>query len=60
MDQRYVGTTQDKRKAKLHAITKPGQKGLNEEAMRWRKIADLVEHLLAEESQSWLIFGGSF
>ncbi|HET6218568.1 MAG TPA: PadR family transcriptional regulator [Acidobacteriaceae bacterium] len=45
------GQTENNREAKFYAITKSGQKALNEETMRWRKMAGLVERLLAEETQ---------
>ena len=43
------GQTENNREAKFYAITKSGQKALNEETIRWRKMAGLVERLLAEE-----------
>jgi PadR family transcriptional regulator PadR len=43
------GQTENNREAKFYAITKSGQKALNEETMRWRKMAGLVERLLTEE-----------
>jgi PadR family transcriptional regulator, regulatory protein PadR len=45
------GQTENNREAKFYAITKSGQKVLNEETMRWRQMAGLVERLLAEEPQ---------
>jgi PadR family transcriptional regulator PadR len=45
------GQTENNREAKFYAIAKSGQKALNEETMRWRKMAGLVERLLAEEPQ---------
>ena len=45
------GQTENNREAKFYAITKSGQKALNEETARWRKMAGLVERLLAEETQ---------
>jgi PadR family transcriptional regulator PadR len=45
------GQTENNREAKFYAITKSGQKALNQETMRWRKMAGLVERLLAEEPQ---------
>jgi PadR family transcriptional regulator, regulatory protein PadR len=45
------GQTENNREAKFYAITKLGQRALNEETMRWRKMAGLVERLLAEEPQ---------
>lgn len=44
------GKTENNREAKFYAITKAGQKALGEETERWRKMADLVERLLLEES----------
>jgi PadR family transcriptional regulator len=43
------GRTENSREAKYYAITKAGQKALNQETERWRKMAGLVERLLAEE-----------
>jgi transcriptional regulator len=45
------GQTENNREAKFYAITKAGQKALNEETLRWRKMSGLVERLLAEEPQ---------
>jgi PadR family transcriptional regulator PadR len=45
------GQTENNREAKFYAITKAGQKALNEETMRWRKMAGLAERLLAEGAQ---------
>ena len=45
------GQTENNREAKFYAITKSGQKALNEETIRWRQMAGLVERLLAEEPQ---------
>jgi PadR family transcriptional regulator PadR len=44
------GRTENNREAKFYAITKSGHKALNEETLRWKKMAGLVERLLAEES----------
>lgn len=44
------GRTENSREAKYYAITKAGQKALNQETERWRKMAGLVERLLAEET----------
>jgi transcriptional regulator len=41
--------TENNREAKFYAITKSGQKALNEETRRWRRMAGLVERLLGEE-----------
>ena len=40
--------TENNRDAKYYAITKAGQKALNEETQRWRRMAGLVEKLLLE------------
>jgi transcriptional regulator len=40
--------TENNREAKFYAITVAGQRALNEETVRWRKTADLVERLLVE------------
>lgn len=45
------GKTENNREAKYYAITKAGQKALNEETARWKKMAGLVERLLIEEPQ---------
>jgi PadR family transcriptional regulator PadR len=44
------GKTESNREAKFYAITKAGQKALGKETQRWRRLAGLVEKLLAEES----------
>ena len=46
------GRTESNREAKYYAITKAGQKALNEETLRWRKMAGLVERLLVEDFES--------
>ena len=46
------GRTDSNREAKYYAITKAGEKALNEETLRWRKIAGLVERLLVEDFES--------
>ena len=46
------GLTENNREAKFYAITKPGLKALNEETLRWNRMSNLVERLLAEETQS--------
>jgi PadR family transcriptional regulator PadR len=43
------GTTENGRDAKYYTITKAGLKALNEEIEHWRRMAGLVEKLLAEE-----------
>lgn len=42
------GKTESNREAKFYAITKSGEKALQEEAVRWRRMAGLVEKLLSE------------
>ena len=44
------GRTGNNREAKYYAITKAGEKALQHETRRWRKMAGLVERLLVEES----------
>lgn len=44
------GRTESNREAKYYAVTKAGEKALNQETQRWRKMAGLVERLLVEES----------
>jgi transcriptional regulator len=46
------GRTDSNREAKYYAITKAGEKALNEETLRWRKMAGLVERLLVEDFES--------
>lgn len=46
------GRTESNREAKYYAITKAGEKALNQETLRWRRMAGLVERLLVEDSQS--------
>ena len=46
------GRTESNREAKYYAITKAGHKALNEETLRWRKMAGLVERLLVEDFES--------
>src|SRR6201996_5795488 len=45
------GRTESNREAKYYAITRAGEKALNEETMRWRRMAGLVERLLVEDFQ---------
>lgn len=40
------GKTENNREAKFYAISKAGEKALNAETVRWRKMAGLVERLL--------------
>src|SRR5450432_138864 len=42
------GKTETNRDAKFYAITKVGEKVLAQEAVRWRRMAGLVEKLLSE------------
>jgi transcriptional regulator len=44
------GKTENNREAKYYTITKAGQKALNRETQRWRRMAGLVEKLLLGES----------
>jgi PadR family transcriptional regulator, regulatory protein PadR len=44
------GKTENSRDAKYYAITKAGLRALNEETLRWRQMACLVEKVLMEES----------
>ena len=46
------GRTESNREAKYYAITKAGEKALNKETVRWRRIAGLVERVLLEDFQS--------
>jgi PadR family transcriptional regulator, regulatory protein PadR len=46
------GRTENNREARFYAITKAGEKALGQETERWRKMADLVERLLIEESST--------
>lgn len=43
--------TESNREAKYYAITKAGEKALDQETMRWRRMAGLVERLLVEDFQ---------
>ena len=43
------GKTETNREAKFYALTKSGQKALNKETERWRRMAGLVEKLLHSE-----------
>ncbi len=43
------GKTENNREAKFYAMTRAGQKALEEETQRWRRMAGLVEKLLVEE-----------
>src|ERR1700761_4428794 len=42
------GKTESNRDAKFYALTKAGEKTLKQEALRWRRMAGLVERLLSE------------
>src|SRR6201985_1174283 len=46
------GLTENNREAKFYAITKAGLKAMGEETLRWKRMAGLVDRLLAEDSQS--------
>src|SRR5258708_4679427 len=46
------GLTENNREAKFYAITRSGLKALNDETLRWKRVSNLVERLLAEEPQS--------
>jgi PadR family transcriptional regulator PadR len=46
------GKTENNREAKYYAITRTGQKALNEETQRWRMMSGLVELILLEDFQS--------
>ena len=43
------GRTEKNREAKYYAITKAGQKALDTETQRWRRMAGLMDKLLCEE-----------
>lgn len=43
------GKTSSNREAKFYALTKSGQKALDKETERWRRMAGLVEKLLRQE-----------
>jgi PadR family transcriptional regulator, regulatory protein PadR len=45
------GRTESNREAKYYALTKAGEKALNQETLRWRRMAGLVERLLVEDPQ---------
>jgi PadR family transcriptional regulator, regulatory protein PadR len=45
------GKTESNREAKYYAITKAGEKALDQEMTRWRRMAGLVERLLVEDFQ---------
>lgn len=42
------GQTESHREAKFYALTKSGQKALQKEAAKWRRLAGLVDRLLLE------------
>jgi PadR family transcriptional regulator PadR len=46
------GRTESNREAKYYAISKAGKKALNQETLRWRRMAGLVERLLVEDVES--------
>ncbi len=41
--------TENNREAKFYSLTKAGEKALRQEVERWRRVANLVNTLLAEE-----------
>src|SRR5215467_10439594 len=43
------GKTESNREARFYALTPSGQKALDRETERWRRMSGLVEKLLAEE-----------
>lgn len=43
------GTTESNREAKYYTITRAGRRALDRETGQWRRLAGLVEKLLAEE-----------
>jgi transcriptional regulator len=46
------GRTESNREAKYYAITKAGERALNKETVRWRRMAGLVERVLLEDFRS--------
>ena len=44
------GKTESHREAKFYAVTGPGKKALAEETRRWRRMAGLIDKLLAAEA----------
>jgi PadR family transcriptional regulator PadR len=44
------GKTENNRDAKYYAVTRAGEKALQQETQRWRKMSALVERLLLQES----------
>ena len=44
--------TESTREAKFYSITKAGEKALNKETLRWRRMAGLIERLLVEDFES--------
>ena len=43
------GKTENNREARFYALTRAGRKALGEETARWRRLAALMEKLLAED-----------
>jgi transcriptional regulator len=43
------GKTENNREARFYTLTKAGEKAMQEETDRWRRMAGLVEKLLVEE-----------
>jgi PadR family transcriptional regulator PadR len=46
------GRTESNREAKFYAITRAGEKALEDETGRWRQMSAVVERVLGEEPQS--------
>ena len=44
------GKTETNREAKFYSLTKAGEKALQKEAEKWRRLAGLVDKLLLDES----------
>ena len=42
------GKTENNREAKYYSLTKAGEKALDKETQRWRRLAGLVDKLLVE------------
>jgi PadR family transcriptional regulator PadR len=46
MDQRFVGTSKNNRRAKYYELTKRGRSCLEVEINAWRKLSDVVAQVL--------------
>jgi DNA-binding PadR family transcriptional regulator len=46
------GKTENNREAKFYSITKAGRKALVSETLRWRRMAGLVDKLLAAGAEA--------